>query len=204
MQASTTIRRELRSDIESCGYFPDLVEDGVVLAAGDEEILGFVVHHEPTFDRDEIHRHLTVLLMTPTRLIVGHTDDHPAEGGGQRTFASSSTESVALDKVNTVVLTRVVPDPEGFRVPAGDPLDTPPDPGANVHETWLSIGWGAMRRVDIEPASCTDPSCQADHGYTGNLVADDLTIRMSSAADGADRVSRLIRFGTQLQRAAGR
>ncbi|SDR83926.1 DUF5998 family protein [Microlunatus soli] len=200
MQASTTIRQELRSDIESCGYFPDLVEDGVVLAAGDEQIQGFVVHHEPTFDRDEIHRHLTVLLLTPTRLIVGHTDDHPAEAGVQRTFASSSTESVALGKVNTVVLSRVVPDPEGFGA-AGRRANGGAD---DVYETWLSIGWGAMRRLDLEPAACTDPNCEADHGYTGNLVADDLTIRMSAAADGPERVARLIRFGTELQRATGR
>lgn len=200
MQGSTTIRQELRSDIESCGYFPDLVEDGVVLAAGDEQIRGFVVHHEPTFDRDEIHRHLTVLLLTPTRLIVGHTDDHPAEPGVQRTFAASSTESVALDKVNTVVLSRVVPDPEGF----GTASRRANGGADDVHETWLSIGWGAMRRLDLEPAACSDPNCEADHGYTGNLVADDLTIRMSAAADGPERVTRLIRFGTELQRAAGR
>ena len=192
MQASTTIRQELRADIVSCGYYPDLVEDGVLLAAGDEPILNFAVHHEPTFDRDEIHRHLTVLLLTGTRLVVGHTDDHPAEGGGNQTYASSSTESVAIRKVNSVVLTRVVADPERFQ-----PQTSP------VYETWLSIGWGAMRRVDLEPASCTDPSCEADHGYTGNLVADDLTIRMSSAADGSDRVGRLIRFATDLQQAAG-
>lgn len=198
MQASTTIRQELRSDIASCGYFPDLVEDGVVLAAGDEEIVGFVVHHEPTFDRDEIHRHLTVLLLTPTRLIIGHTDDHPAEGGTPRTYATSSTESVALEKINTAVLTRVVPDPEGYAVAVRN------NGGAEIHETWLSIGWGAMRRIDIEPATCTDPNCEADHGYTGNVVADDLTIRMSVAADGADRVTRLIRFGTELQRVVGR
>lgn len=199
MQASTTIRQELRSDIASCGYFPDLVEDGVVLAAGDEQIVGFVVHHEPTFDRDEIHRHLTVLLLTPTRLIVGHTDDHPAENGAKRTFASSSTESVALGKISTVVLTRVVPDPEGFGAAVRDA-----NGAAEVYETWLSIGWGALRRVDLEPAACTDPNCEADHGYTGNMVADDLTIRMSAAADGPERVARLIRFGTDLQRAAGR
>ncbi|QDP96532.1 phosphodiesterase [Microlunatus elymi] len=192
MQASTTIRQELRADIVSCGYYPDLVEDGVLLAAGDEPILNFAVHHEPTFDRDEIHRHLTVLLLTGSRLIVGHTDDHLAEGGGNQTYASSSTESVSIGKLSSVVLTRVVADPERYQ------SQTSP-----VYETWLSIGWGAMRRVDLEPASCGDPNCEADHGYTGNLVADDLTIRMSSAADGAERVGRLIRFATDLQRAAG-
>ncbi|CAA9290894.1 MAG: FIG01121646: hypothetical protein, partial [uncultured Friedmanniella sp.] len=67
-------RRDLRADIEACGYFPDLVEDAIVLAVGEEELLDFVVHHEPTFNHDEIHRHVTVLALTPTRLIVGHTD----------------------------------------------------------------------------------------------------------------------------------
>jgi hypothetical protein len=190
-QASTTVRQELRADIESCGYFPDLVEDGVLMAAGDEPILSFLVHYEPTFDRDEFHRHLTVLALTSTRLLVGHTDDHAVEGGGNRTYASSSTESVAIRNLNTVVLTRVVADPEGFR----------PD-SSPVEETWLSVGWGAMRRVDLEPAGCSDPTCEADHGYTGNLVADDLTIRMSPAAHGADRVARLVRFTSELQRAA--
>jgi len=190
-QASVSVRQELRADIESCGFFPDLVEDGILLAAADEPVLGFLVHYEPTFDRDEFHRHLTVLALTPTRLLVGHTDDHAVEGRDNRTYASSSTESIAIRNINTVVLTRVVSDPEQFR-PAQSP----------VEETWLSIGWGAMRRVDLEPASCSDPECEADHGYTGNLVSDDLTIRMSPAANGADRVARLVRFASDLQRAA--
>jgi hypothetical protein len=32
-------RRDLRADIEACGYFPDLVEDAVVLAVGEEDLL---------------------------------------------------------------------------------------------------------------------------------------------------------------------
>ena len=72
-------RRSLRLEIEACGYFPDLVEDAVTLALADEDLVDFVVHHEPTFNRDEIHRHVTVLALTPTRLIVGHTDDQHAE-----------------------------------------------------------------------------------------------------------------------------
>ena len=184
-------RRDLRADIEACGYFPDLVEDAVVLAVGEEELLDFVVHHEPTFNHDEIHRHVTVLALTPTRLIVGHTDDQPAEPPATGIAAASSTESVALSRIGTVVLTRVVTQPERYR--AG---------GTDVSETWLTVGWGAVRRLDMEQASCSDPDCEADHGYTGSLVGDDLTVRMSAAADGPDRVDRLTRFSSALQRAA--
>jgi hypothetical protein len=183
-------RKELRADIDACGYFPELVEDAIMIAVADEDLIDFVVHHEPTFNQNEIHRHVTVLALTPTRLIVGHTDDHPAEEPMTGTFAAASTESVSLSKIDTVVLTRVVAQPEEYSVGSPD-----------VSETWLSVGWGAVRRVDLELATCSDPQCEADHGYTGTLVGDDLTVRMSAAADGADRVARLISFAISLQRA---
>ena len=184
-------RKDLRSEIEAAGYFPDLVEDAIVLAVGEEELVDFVVHHEPTFNHDEIHRHVTILALTPTRLIVGHTDDHPAEPPGTGTYAAASTESLALTKINTVVLTKVVAQPEAYR--AGSEA---------VNETWLSVNWGAVRRLDLEPASCNDPECDADHGFTGALVGDDLTVRVSAAIDGAERVARLVHFATSLQRVA--
>jgi len=159
------MRKDLRSEIDACGYFPELVEDAILIAVADEELLDFVVHHEPTFNHDEIHRHVTVLALTPTRLIVGHTDDQPAEPPATGIYAASSSESVALGKINTVVLTRVVNSPESYRSGSTD-----------VNETWLSVGWGAVRRLDMEPASCSDPQCDADHGYTGALVGDDLTV----------------------------
>jgi hypothetical protein len=184
-------RRELRAEIDACGYFPELVEDTVMVAVGEEELVDFVVHHEPTFNHDEIHRHVTILALTPTRLIVGHTDDHPAEPPAEGTFAAASTESVVLSKINSVVLTRVVSRPEDYQTGSLD-----------VSETWLTVGWGAVRRVDLEVATCNDPQCEADHGYTGTLVGDDLTVRMSAAADGRDRVARLVSFATALQHAA--
>ena len=101
-------RKDLRAEIDACGYFPELVEDAMMIALADEELLDFVVHHEPTFNRDEIHRHVTVLALTRTRLVIGHTDDQPAEPPASGIYAASSTESVALSKINTVALTRVV------------------------------------------------------------------------------------------------
>ena len=190
MKVNSVTRKGLRAEIDASGYFPDLVEDSVVLALGDEELTDFVVHHAPTFSGDEIHRHVTVLALTPTRLIVGHTDDHPAEPPTDGAYASASTESIRLDKINNVVVTRVVTKPEQYTGSADA-----------VVETWLTVGWGAMSRLDLEPAGCNDPQCEADHGYTGNLSGDDLTVRISAAIEGMASVARLVQFATNLQRA---
>lgn len=184
-------REALRVDLQSCGYFPALVEDAVLLAVGGEEVLDFVVHHEPTFNHDEIRRHLTILVLTPTRLVVGHTDEQPPEGPGGVASAATSTESINLGGIHTVALTRVITEPEKYR--SGDP----------AYEAWLSVAWGAMRRIDLEPAGCADPNCEADHGLTGSMVPDDLVVRMSVAADGAQRVASLVRFTTALQQITG-
>ena len=66
----------LQADVAACGYFPDLVTDGVLLALGDEPLVEHLVHHEATFSEDSLHRHLTVLALTATRLVVGHTDEY--------------------------------------------------------------------------------------------------------------------------------
>jgi hypothetical protein len=191
MKVDSTARKGLRAEIDASGYFPELVEDAIVLAVGDEELVDFVVHHEPTFNNDEIHRHITILALTPTRLIVGHTDDHPAEPHMPGSYAATSTESVGLSRINNVVLTRVVTQPEDYR------------PGSTgVYEAWLTVGWGAVRRVDLEQATCSDPQCDADHGYTGALVADDLSVRMGTGAVGTERVARLAQFASRLQQAA--
>ena len=59
-------------------------------------------------------------------------------------------------------------------------------------EAVLTVGWGAVRRVDLEPATCGDPDCVADHGYTGALAAEDFALRISSSADGPEAVDRLL------------
>ena len=187
---SLALPADLRRDIDACGYFPDLIAETIALATAGEPVLHHVVHHEATFARDEIQRHLSVLVLTPTRLIVGHTDESDAPGeAGQ---AISTTESVGLNRISSVALTRVVAHPE--RHGRGRSADT---------ETWLSVGWGTATRVELEPAHCGDPECDADHGYSGTIAADDLTVRMSVAADGPDNVARLVSFATALQLASG-
>lgn len=177
---------QLGQGIAACGFFPDLVAESIAMALAGEDVRAFLVHHEPTFIGDEVHRHLSVMVITPSRLLVGHTDES-TDNPQRQVQAITSTESVALSRINSVTLTRVLAEPEK-------------DAGT-ILETWLSIGWGTMRRIEMEPAHCADPNCDADHGMTGTTVADDLTVRMSPAADGATSVEELIAFGGVLQRA---
>ena len=102
---------DLREAIHHTGYYPEVVADGVVGAVAGEEVVSFYVHHEPTFDRDEIRRHLTVVVLTPSRLIVAHTDEHAADDLLAEPYTSTSTEAISLSSVRSVVVTRMVTNP---------------------------------------------------------------------------------------------
>ena len=185
----SVLAQQLRSDIQKSGYYPDLVADALETALAGESLHSYVVHHEATFDRDELRRHVTVLALTPTRLIVGHTDEHPADDVNPRPSASASTEAVRIERVDSVVVTRVVNDPATHK------------PGGAAAEVVLTIGWGAVSRIDLEPASCGDPQCDADHGYTGTASNDDLSVRVSEVADGAEVVRQVLAFASALSQA---
>ncbi len=53
---------DLRAAIDRTGYYPEVVADAVRDALGGESVVSFYVHHEPTFERDEVRRHQTVVL----------------------------------------------------------------------------------------------------------------------------------------------
>jgi hypothetical protein len=183
------LAHKLRSDIQRSGYYPDLVADALETSLAGEPLASYVVHHEATFDRDELRRHITVLALTPTRLIVSHTDEHPVDDENPRPYASASTEAVRIERVDSVVVTRVVSDPAAHKA------------GGAAAEVVLTIGWGAVSRIDLEPATCGDPQCEADHGYTGTASNDDLSVRVSEAADGAEVVRQVLAFASALSQA---
>jgi hypothetical protein len=58
---------DLRHAIDRTGYYPEVVADGVEAAIAGEQVVSFYVHHEPTFERDEVRRHLSVIVLTPSR-----------------------------------------------------------------------------------------------------------------------------------------
>ena len=176
--------RDLRAAIDRTGYYPEVVADAVWSALAGETVASFFVHHEPTFDRDEVRRHQSVIVLTASRLILAHTDEHAGDDLLPEPYTSTTTESIALSAVRSVVVTR---------------MTTNPTKGPSLAaEAVMTISWGGVSRVDLEPAACADPECDADHGYTGTLAGDDFTLRVSSAADGRDAVETMLAFAEAL------
>lgn len=175
---------EVFSAISRAGYYPEIVAAGLRDALADEVVQAFVVHHEPTFDREEIRRHMTVLTLTPTRVVLLHTDEHPPDEILNRPYTSTTTEAVPVNQIRSVVVTRMVSAH-----------------AQSLEEAVMTIGWGAVSRIDLEPAACDDPSCDADHGYTGSLTGDDFSLRLSTTADGGAAVAHLLDFARILSAA---
>lgn len=175
----------LRADLEKAGFHPQLVADGVASLLGPETVVDYLVHHETTFD-SELRRHLSVAVLTPSRLIFGHTDDYPDHADGREAgsipYATTTTEAVPLRNVRSVTTSRVVGDPAAYN---GD---------LSVDEVVISIAWGTMSHVELEPATCENPDCDGDHGYTGTLTADDFVLRVTEVAEGRELVSRVQAF----------
>ena len=192
---SATLPADLVRDIEKAGYFPALVGDVVTTALAGDEVRHHLVHLETTFDQDEFHRHITVLALTPHKLVIAHADDHAdprthAHGSGHSAVTATS-EAVALSFVRGVTLTHVVADAETYR------------PGTLGREVTLTVGWGTVSRVDLLPATCGDPQCDADHGYDGTITGDDISLRISADAEGEGHLQQAMTFAHALSAVVG-
>ena len=183
---------DLLRAIDSAGYYPALVTDVVQAALGDEPVVSHLVHQETTFDQDAVRRHITVLAVTSTRLVIAHADDHTDERPEHEDLATATTESVPLSAVRGVMLTHVVANPQDYR------------PGSLGREITLTLGWGAVSRVDLVPASCADPDCDADHGYEGSIASDDISLRISADAEGEVAFQQALDFARELSASIGR
>ncbi len=187
------IPHELVSDLQAAGYYPQLAGTMLVESLFDEEIRSHFVHIDTHVDLDSIHRHVTAFAITPTRLLIAHVDDDPAPRPlGQPPRAMTSSEAIELVDIRTVLIGRTYERPAQF------------EPGQAPVEVSLTLGWGSTTRIDTFPEACTDPQCDADHGYGGSLLSEDLTLRVSAQAEGPEAVARAQAFAVELRRASFR
>jgi len=123
-------------------------------------------------------------------MVFVHADDHGGDSEhSEEAHGIVTSESVALSAVRAVMVTHVVPSPERYRR------------GALGKEVTLTVGWGSVARIDLEPAGCADPACEADHGMTGTMTGDDLALRISEDAEGRDAVRETLAFARALSAA---
>lgn len=175
--------------LERAGFYPELVADTLDEVLDGRTVSTHLVHVDTHFDYDEIHRHITVLALAEDVLAALHLDDHALDEGGHHMMAQVSTEVVPLRRIDAVVATTVHPRPEQYR--RGDP----------VAEVTLAVTWAGGQRIDLAPAACADPQCDADHGYTGTSSREDLVLRVAAEAEGQSAVDAALSFARALRRA---
>lgn len=175
--------------LERAGFYPELVADTLDEVLDGRTVSTHLVHVDTHFDYEEIHRHITVLALAEDVLAALHLDDHALDEGGQHMMAQVSTEVVSLRRIDSVVATTVHPRPEQYR--RGDP----------VAEVTLAVTWAGGQRIDLAPAGCADPQCDADHGYTGTSAREDLVLRVAAEAEGQSAVDAAVSFARALRRA---
>ncbi|MGO2310819.1 MAG: DUF5998 family protein [Brachybacterium tyrofermentans] len=181
---TTALPADLLTELETAGYFPQTAAQSLQRSLHGARPLAHLVRPETTFDGPEVRRHLTVLVLTATHLLVTHLDDDPADALNPSQVVST-TERVRLQRIASTGLSQVF-DTDGQQTPGREA------------EITLGITWSGSHRVDLERAVCEDPNCQADHGYTGTMAPSDLALRVSALADGDDAVEAALRFHDEL------
>lgn len=181
---TTALPTDLLKALETAGYFPQAAAQSLERSLRGRSPLAHLVRPETTFDGPEVRRHLTVLVLTPTHLLITHLDDDPADALNPSQVVST-TERIRLQRITATGLSQVF-DTDGQLNPGQE------------SEITLGVTWDGSRRLDLERAVCEDPGCQLDHGYTGSIAPSDLALRISALADGTGAVEEALAFHDQL------
>lgn len=129
-----------------------------------QPITGYFIRPETVFDRDSVFDSVSVFVLTPRFLAIIVTDvTYELSPAGD--FVTT-TQIVNLDRIADfqVIRRRVLEGPQAGSI-------------STVH---MRLRWGNGWGADIRPASCDDPTCEADHGYIAMGQGDDGEIVLDS------------------------
>lgn len=168
--------------IERGGFYPKAVQRALRRALGSAEPLATLCQVDTGFDRGSVFRHLTIASLTDRAIVQLHVDE--MDGG-------SATIATAVHRVGDIA---------GYSTME---VYTDPENAAGLSEMTIALDLKGARRLELEPAHCDDPNCMADHGLTGSSFPDDLTFRISAAADGRDALDEAMAFVDRLAQLMG-
>ena len=168
--------------IERGGFYPKAVQRALRRALGTAEPLATLCQVDTVFDRGSVFRHLTVASLTDRAIVQLHVDE--MDGG-------SATIATAVHRVGDIA---------GYSTME---VYTDPENASGLSEMTIALDLKGARRLELEPARCDDPNCMADHGLTGTSFPDDMTFRISAAADGQDALDEAMVFVDYLARLMG-
>src|SRR6185312_1250702 len=126
--------RDLHSALERAGFYPRLVADVVEDALDGMEPLAHLVQLETHIEHTEVHRHVTVLVLTAEVMVIVHVDDQQMDEAGDQVMAQVSTETVPIGRISSVVLSFVYQQPQDYR------------PSDKSRELTLAISWSGGQR----------------------------------------------------------
>ncbi len=182
------MRAELIKLIRDNAFYSNLVLENVLELVASETVFGFLLDSTTSFENDGLVRQQLILVVTPTRLLVCFTEELPA-GMVPDNPANLriNTESVPLSKVGTCQAQKY------YQVDLERPDSSPA-----LNEVIVSLNWTSTQTIDFGPASCDDPECQNEHGYTGQIRQGDYSAKYSVAADGEYWVEHALAFVSAL------
>ncbi len=131
-----------------------------------------------------MRRHLTVLVVTRSTLVITHADD-PRRARARASGRHRDERDRPAARRARRLLTHVVASPDDY---VGGRLG---------RELTLTIGWGAVSRLDLVPATCGDRSATPDHGFEGTVASVDISLRISAAAEGDDALAEALDFAAR-------
>ena len=168
--------------IERGGFYPRAVKSALRRALGGAEPLATLCQVDTGFDRGAVFRHLTIASLTERAIIQLHVDEME---GGSVSIATAVRRASDIPGYSTM---EVYADPEN---------------ASGLTEMTIALDLGGARRLEIEAAQCEDPHCVADHGFTGTSFPDDMTFRISAAADGQDALAEGLAFVERIAHLSG-
>ncbi|MBE6483711.1 MAG: hypothetical protein E7Z96_02865 [Actinomycetaceae bacterium] len=153
----------------------------VLAALGDAPVQAYFLRPETVFDQDSVFDSVSIFCVTDARLLIlvsGVTYELSPAGE-----LVTTVQSVGLGQIRDFQVTR-------RRVLDG------PQSGA-LSMVSMRLRWGGGWAFDTFPASCDDPTCDADHGTVSVGGGDDAEILLdSSLAD--DIFARGLQFINEL------